>query len=525
MRPESEALPPAEFERIVPRRPADPTVPGARSTSSSSAAARISATSFWIAAGALAVIAALVFLLLPRLVSRPTDATPTQAPPVLAPDAPADKSAGAQRVEPVAAPPAASTPAWDDAALLEARAQAQAARAQFEQQFATLLSRGVQAWGAASLAQAKSQAAAGAGAFTAKDFPASRTAYQAAATGTAALLADIPPRLSSALAAGAAALAAGDKQAAQDAFDQASVLDPDNAQARRGLERVASLDAVRAQLDTARRLEQAGDAVGARAAWKQALVLDKDTQIARDGLARLDAQAGDAEFRRVLGEALDALDRGDYDVADKRLARARALRAADPGVQQAAARLADARRAQKLTSLEREAASQVASEDWTAAVASYRAAQQLDGTVAFARDGLAQAEPRAAMTQRLQALIDRPDRMSAAGVTADAERALQQARAIPAPGPRLGAQIAALESIVSGASTPVAVRLQSDGKTDVTIYKVGAVGRFATHDLQLKPGHYVAVGSRAGFRDVRQEFDVAPGAQNLSVEVRCEEAL
>ncbi len=521
MRPDSESPPPAEFDRIVARRPAGPVTPGLRAAASSDHnAARISATSFWIAAIALCVIAVLVFALLPRFVSAPParEAQPAEVVPTL--EAQGAKPAASPAAD---APPA--TPVWDDATLLEARAAAQAARAQFDDQFARLQTRGAPSWGAAALEKARSDAAAGATSFTSRDFPTARTAYEAAAAGTTALLAQIPRQLSAALSAGGDALEAGDKPAAQQHFELARTLDPDNAQARRGLERVASLDAVRAQLDMAHRLEQAGDLDGARTAWKQALALDRDTQSARDALARLDAQAGDATFRRALSDALDAIDHARYEVADKQLARARALRASDPGVQQAATRLADARRGVRLAELQRQGASQVGAEDWAGAVTTYRAAQELDGSVAFARDGMAQAEPRADLAKRLQECIDRPERLTSAGGMADAQRALEQARAIGAPGPRLSSQLASLEKQVSAASTPVDVQLQSDGQTDVTVYRIGPLGRFTTHALQLKPGHYVVIGSRAGYRDVRRELEVLPGAQGLSVAIRCEEAL
>lgn len=521
MRPESQAPQQAEFERIVARRPVGHDTAGTRSTASTDAAARISATSFWIAAIALAVIAGLVFLVLPQLVSKSVD--PSAKPETAVAGPPAASEPPAESTTPATTPSTAQV--FDDATLLEARAAAQTAREQYEEQFAVLQSRGAQTWAAAPLAQAQSQAATGASAFAARDFPSSRTSYQAAASGTAALLAQIPALLSEALAAGASAIDTADKAAAQQAFERARLLDPGNKTALRGLERVARLDAVRGQLESAQRLEQAGDVAGARAAWKQALALDADTQSARDALARLDAQADDAEFRRALGESLDALDRGNYDLAEKRLARARALRGADAGVQQASARLAEARRGQKLASLEKDAAAQAGAEDWGAAITSYRAALQIDGTVAFARDGLAQAEPRAALSQRLQDIVDRPERLSTASLAADAERSLQQARAIPSPGPKLSAQIDAAERVVAGAATPVPVQMQSDGKTDVTIYKVGALGRFTTHRLELKPGHYIAVGSRPGYRDVRQEFDVTIGARSVGVEIRCEESL
>jgi hypothetical protein len=510
------APPPADFDRIVPQRPAglSQSAPQARDDG---AARRVSATAFWTTAVTLAVLAAIVFLALPRWVAqrehvpRPAAPAPTASAPAPAPAAPA--------------PAAPAKPAWDDPSLLEARAAAQTARTQYQDQSAQLQSHGVARWGATELGLAAEKAAAGEAAFTARDFDAARRHYEAAAAGTATLLKEVPQRLTAALDAGRQALESGEKASAQQAFELAQAIEPGNAAAARGLQRVASLDAVRAQVDTAHRLEQAGDFAGARAAWKQALALDPDTRSARDALARLDADARDTEFRRVLGEALAALDRGQYDLADKRLAQARALKPTDPGVQQAGARLAEARRGQTLAALQGESATQAAAEDWPAAVATYRKALQVDPNVTFARDGLAVAEPRAALAQRLQDLIDRPERLSSAAVAADAGKALAEARAVTPAGPRLNAQRTALERALAAAATPVPVQLRSDGKTQVSVYRVGELGRFTTHALDLKPGRYVAIGTRAGYRDVRQDFEVPAGAKDIAVDVHCEEPL
>ena len=70
----------------------------------------------------------------------------------------------------------------------------------------------------------------------------------------------------------------------------------------------------------------------------------------------------------------------------------------------------------------------------------------------------------------------------------------------------------------------MAVRLTSDGATEVTLYRVGDQGRFTDRQLQLLPGRYIAVGARRGYRDVRVEFEVTPG-QPVTVAIRAEDAL
>ncbi|NBU24181.1 MAG: hypothetical protein EBS39_00870 [Gammaproteobacteria bacterium] len=67
--------------------------------------------------------------------------------------------------------------------------------------------------------------------------------------------------------------------------------------------------------------------------------------------------------------------------------------------------------------------------------------------------------------------------------------------------------------------------LESDGLTQVTLQRWGAVGAFTRKELRLKPGRYVAIGTRAGYRDVRREFTLSPGAAAPVIVVRCTEAV
>lgn len=96
---------------------------------------------------------------------------------------------------------------------------------------------------------------------------------------------------------------------------------------------------------------------------------------------------------------------------------------------------------------------------------------------------------------------------------------------MPDIGPRLSSQRDELSRLLKRAATPLTVRLVSDNVTDVSIYKVGKLGSFAATELSLRPGTYVAVGSRPGFRDVRLEFRVAPEIDMQPVVVRCEERI
>jgi hypothetical protein len=82
-----------------------------------------------------------------------------------------------------------------------------------------------------------------------------------------------------------------------------------------------------------------------------------------------------------------------------------------------------------------------------------------------------------------------------------------------------------LARLLKRAATPLAVQFRSDNQTDVSIYKVGPLGTFEQRQLELRPGRYVAVGSRPGYRDVRLEFRVAPEIDMQPIVVQCEETI
>jgi hypothetical protein len=54
---------------------------------------------------------------------------------------------------------------------------------------------------------------------------------------------------------------------------------------------------------------------------------------------------------------------------------------------------------------------------------------------------------------------------------------------------------------------------------------VGRMGRFYTRDLNLRPGTYTVVGTRDGYKDVRQKMVVKAGEEGLRITLKCEERI
>lgn len=237
------------------------------------------------------------------------------------------------------------------------------------------------------------------------------------------------------------------------------------------------------------------------------------------------AASSDQDFGRLMAEGLAALEAGDREAARAAFDRAAAIRPDSPEPAVGLARLEAATGRVAIEASRERARELIEAEQWHQAAADYRAVLEIDPTLTFARDGLRVAESRGSLSDRLTFHLERPERLSAAEVLDEVEQLLERAREVEAPGPRHRQQVAALERQVARVRVPVRVSLVSDALTDVTVYQVGRLGTFARRELELRPGTYTVVGTRAGYRDVRRQLTVEPGAPPEPFEIRCEEKI
>ena len=149
----------------------------------------------------------------------------------------------------------------------------------------------------------------------------------------------------------------------------------------------------------------------------------------------------------------------------------------------------------------------------------------LDSSVVFAQQGVARTATRARLDGLLEEARNNPERLSTPSVNQETRQLLQVARKVKQPGVKLQQQISEIESALKIALQPVSVTLVSDSQTDVTVYKVGHLGSFESHQLSLRPGTYALVGKRLGYRDVRKEFVVAHGAAPEPISITCTEKI
>jgi tetratricopeptide (TPR) repeat protein len=379
-------------------------------------------------------------------------------------------------------------------------------------------------WGGADWLEARRLADVGDAQYRERDYTAAAGSFAAAADRFRALADGAPAAFDAAVKSAREAFDRADQPAAVAAFERALLIRPGDAAATRGLARSQKLDDVLTTMAEGAAREAAGDPGAALASYAAVLKLDADWAPARAAIARIDAGRAAGDFERAMAQGLSALAAGRTADARTALNRALVLRPADSGARSALDQLDGAERRSRLTALQSDAERLAAGEQWTAAVARWGELLKLDATLAAARDGLATAEARAALNQRLEAQLATAGRFNDDAVVAGAQAVLSDATAVPAPGPLLAGQMDRLRQLIAAAASPVAVQFESDGLTSVAILKVGTLGAFTSRTVDLRPGTYVVVGTREGYRDVRRNVRI-DAAGGTPIDVRCEEGI
>lgn len=388
-----------------------------------------------------------------------------------------------------------------------------------------LESRGVERWAAREHREAKEMYAQADRAYLKKDFAYAEKLYLGALTVLEPLYERIEPMFQQAYADGVAAFEEGDRLRAIQSYELAVAITPTHADALAGYQRAKSLEAVLRLVDQGIEYEEDLELDAAQSSFEQAIALDSLWQPAHDGIVRVRRTRLEMEFDTRMTEGFDAIASSDYLGARAAFRVAERLIPESKEPADGLLQVDQGLRLQEIMTLEREAYALESDEHWDAVVKTYEEILKVDSTLSFATDGLAHGRSMAALHSRLDELIAEPDRLSVPSVMQKATVLIVDITTRPSAGERLKLQRDELSRLLKRAATTLRVPLLSDNVTNVSIYKIGRLGNFMRKEVDLRPGTYVAVGSRPGFRDVRLEFRVAPEIEMEPVVIRCEEQI
>lgn len=397
--------------------------------------------------------------------------------------------------------------------------------AEFSKALEELESQAAGVWGGESFGAAKSMGEMALAASTDRDLSLALDRLGLAMQRLTRIASERPSTLATLTSTANEAIDDGRLEVARQSLERALLIDPEHQPAVRGLQRIIALGPLLPALVEAETAQLAYDNLRALTLYEQVLRADPENTTAREGAARARRALSSDRYAAAIGESLAALRSGRAEAARDALARARSLRAdgAEIGTLQAdiaavgeRSDLDDERK--RILDLER-------AENWGDALKAYEDLLAKDRSLEFARVGRNRVIPRAELGRRLEALIAAPTRLSAPEVRREAARLLAEAARVKGDAPVLRSQADQVSAAVQIYEKPVRTIFQSDGQTRIVVQRIGIFGSFTRKELDLKPGRYVIVGTREGFRDVRREINVVPSGPELIVDVRCTEVI
>ncbi|MEX2126249.1 MAG: protein kinase [Woeseia sp.] len=503
-----------------PLQPIRPVRPDATSHAMSPADnVRVRGVSPKVAFGGLALLVLVsltVIFWLPNVVDNESEGTADT------PDAPA---AGDTDVAPVETESTATESRVDPATEAALKAATDESLGDLLSRLERLRYRGIEHWGGQMYLNVLDVYEQGDKAYLDKDYRLAGDRYREASDMLEPFFDRIDGVFAETLDAAGAAFASGDHAEAVRLYDLAVTITPGHAEAEQGLARARNLSSVLSLMDQALNFENDLDLQAAKLAFEKALELDPAWQPAASGLERVTEAIRQLSFEQRMTEGLEALAVGDYQSARAAFDAAKLLHPDSQQPVDGLQRVDQEIRLGNIRRLEQQAAALETNEEWQAAIATYEEIGKIDSDLQFVREGLARARARAAVHERLETFISDPDSLSAPATMQSATQLLLQVTTMTPIGPRLEDRKNELSRLLKRAATPLKVQLVSDNATEVSIFRVGKLGAFTTQELSLRPGAYVATGSRTGFRDVRLEFRVAPEIEPEPVVIKCEERI
>lgn len=414
---------------------------------------------------------------------------------------------------------------WSDAQLAKQRREAQEILSKIIDLQEKLEDKQVKQWAAEQFEQAMQTTASGDELYRTRAFDQAQARYKQGLEQFTKLHNQTDSVFKQQMQQGQDAIKNAQPRQAIKAFELANAIKPANLDAQQGLARAKVQNQVIDLIAKGKHQLKTGKLNEAKQTLEQAISLDSKSQSAQAQLKKTKVAIVDANFANAMSQGYAAINNKNYPNAIKAFKQAQAIK---PNAKDTKVALTQAQNkhlqtqvAQHLTT----ATKYEQNEQWQPANDSFNKVIALDPSVIKAKIGVIRTQARAELDNKLQNTINQSERLTDSAVHRQAQNLIKDAKRIKNQGPRLKTQISTITALLDKLNQPVDVQIKSNNQTLVTLYRVGSLGSFTAKRMSLKPGKYTLVGTRQGYRDVREEFTVAPGKSAPTVIVQCEEKI
>ena len=412
-----------------------------------------------------------------------------------------------------------------DAQLTKARRKSQDSLSNFLTIQEFLEKRNVNKWGKDAFKNALKIGAKGDSLYRQRNFNEALVFYKKATLKLNELKSKIPLELTKNLKIAEDAFLLGDSKIASEYYRLALSIEPSSIEAQQGLVRTAVLDEVLILLKKSDRLFEEGNYGQARNLLMRAKKLDPLNKVADDRYNQISLLITNRNFKQVMGAGYQALENKNFRMAIEEFQVALNIKpgneAASKGLLQAQSLFLQKTIADDLAS----AISHEKKENWNKALESYERILSKSSSLNEAQLGQIRAKNRLKMSNDIDKILSSPLRLSTPQIYNEAKKLLANAQKITPVGTKHLDKTNQLREELEGSQISLTVRFLSNKFTNVSLLKSGSLGFFNEKKIPLKPGNYIATGTRDGYRDVRIEFRVALKELPLNIEVACKERI
>jgi tetratricopeptide (TPR) repeat protein len=412
---------------------------------------------------------------------------------------------------------------WQETQLAKYRKEAQNILSKVLDKQQLLEDKQVKTWAGAAYKQAIEQAATGDVFYRDRKFDIALQTYQLALQQLEALESDIDSQFSLQLSQGQQALDRHDATQAIAQLSLALALKPDHIKAEQALQRSQVLDQVLALVKSGVVSVNEQQLEIAKSKFDQAHKLDPYSELVKQHVKQVNETIKEENYSLAMSQGYIRLNQQQYNQAIVAFGQAKNLKPAALDPQKAMLETNNKQTQFAISKKINLATKEEQQESWLAAQSLYMEALQLDNTLVSARVGKIRSKARLTLDKAIVNILNKPNRLTYDSVFTQAQGTYNEAMKIQLPGQKLKQQIAKLSTLFSQLARPVSLQIESDNQTKIHLYRVGELGNFTSKQLVLKPGEYTLLGSRDGYRDVRQQVKLLPNSQGNTVMISCRE--
>ena len=316
---------------------------------------------------------------------------------------------------------------------------------------------------------------------------------------------------------------------------KAQAIEINNKEVNRSLERIKNRNKVNELYEDAIEKEKNNQLDEAISLLEKAQTIEPEYKKITDKINDISRLLKEYEFNKKVSHILKALDNKNINLAKNELKTIKAFNINKTIINELEIKIEEEIKNIEIKRLKTIAKKQEKNELWKRAKKTYKKILNYNSNV----NGIIVNEKRVDAYIYLNKLIDninhKPERLQKEKILNQAKQSIKYVRNeidkknsiyySKNKTPKLIKKISLAEKIVNDASTIINVKIRSDNKTNIIIYKVAKIGKISETSLELRPGKYTIVGSRTGYVDYREIIKITADDHERLITVQCREKI